>query len=66
MGHSGETNKIPPYNDYPAIEPFEGTSHEDLINKIDTFLTALMKKINAPVKECSCCNGYGVIVEGIV
>lgn len=52
-----------PYNSYPVIEPINGDNYEDLQNKIGEFCKSLIEVINKPLKECSCCEGLGVIIE---
>jgi hypothetical protein len=58
MTHAGEK-----YKGYTVIPGFEGNGYEDLKNNIDTFLNALMQKINTPMKECPCCKGLGAIQD---
>jgi len=55
-----------PYNGYPLVEPFVGTSHEDLKARIAAFLEDLMEQINRPLCECKACGGKGVVVETVV
>lgn len=51
------------YQGYTSIKGFEGKSVEDLKKNIDTFLTDLMSRINAPLCECPHCDGTGVIEQ---
>jgi hypothetical protein len=55
-----------PYQHYPIVQPFVGTSYEDLQAKIKAFLTALMRHINAPLCECKTCKGMGVVLKAVV
>jgi hypothetical protein len=47
------------YGDYTPIKGFSGDSISDLVQNVKTFLEELMDEINAPVAQCSCCNGTG-------
>lgn len=49
------------YQDYTPIEGFKGDSLQDLIDNMKNYLDELMKYINMPLEECSCCNGTGHI-----
>lgn len=49
------------YDRYPPIEPFRGETLKDLKKNIDAYLADLMKEINAPIKDCPCCKGIGVV-----
>lgn len=49
------------YDRYPIIEEFSGNNSEDLKLNIDSYLQSLIDTINAPLCECSNCNGTGVI-----
>lgn len=51
------------YNSYTIVTPFEGDNYDDLVKNIEEYLSELMEKINAPLKECECCKGLGVIVN---
>lgn len=52
-----------PYQSYTVVTEFEGENYEDLQKNIDTYLNELITKINAPLVECECCKGLGVIVD---
>lgn len=51
------------YQDYTPITPFEGDNQDDLKDNIDNYLNHLINIINEPLKECSHCNGCGVIIN---
>jgi len=51
------------YDKYPIVTPFSGKDYDDLQDNIEKFLSDLMKDINEPVVECSCCGGTGVILK---
>lgn len=51
------------YNNYTVLKPITGDNYEDLEKKVQEYLTDLMIKINAPVVECKCCGGTGVVIE---
>lgn len=51
------------YQGYPIIKGFTANNEQELKNKIDSYLKELMDAINAPCKECSNCNGIGVIFD---
>lgn len=51
------------YDGYTCIEPFEAENQQVLKEYIDAYLENLINVINEPVKECSCCNGTGVILN---
>jgi hypothetical protein len=55
------TNASKKYRGYTVIQGFEGKSHKDLKDNIDTFLDDLMNKINEPLVECPHCSGVGVV-----
>ena len=57
MSHNG-------YSVYDANYRFQGNDIEDLKNNIDNYLKDLIKKINEPLKYCSCCNGTAVVMDG--
>lgn len=52
-----------PYDSYPVISPFEGSNQDELKTNIDEYLNHLISVINEPLKECSCCNGTGVLLN---
>lgn len=52
-----------PYNSYPVINPIHGENYEDLQNKIEEYCKELIEEINTPLKECTHCNGSGVILN---
>lgn len=49
------------YEGYTPIKEFNGKNEDDLKEQIDNYLEQLMAFINEPVKECSTCNGVGVL-----
>lgn len=49
------------YGDYTPVEGFKGDSLADLIENIKLYLDELITYINAPLEQCSHCNGTGVI-----
>jgi len=51
------------YKRYTPLPGFEGKNQDDLKEKIDKYCEDLLKKINEPLKECSHCNGLGVILD---
>ena len=53
------------YQSYPIVTPFIGKDYNDLQKNIEEFLSDLMKDINEPVVECSCCGGTGVIFKEV-
>lgn len=55
---------ITPYRGYTIIGGFEGKDEQDLQDNINAYLAELMDIINAPLVECSHCNGMGVIWDG--
>ena len=59
------THKDSNYKGYTPIEGFKGSNADDLDKNIKIYLDELMAKINAPLKDCECCKGRGVINEGI-
>ena len=54
------------YEERQVIEPFEGKNADDLKVNIDAYLKDLMGYINEPMKECSHCNGQGVLFNSAV
>jgi hypothetical protein len=58
------TNDNNNYKGYTPIEGFEGKNEVDLKLQIDNYLGELMAYINEPLKECSHCNGNGVLFNG--
>lgn len=61
MTYSGYKGKNG-YEGYTCIPELHGDNLEDLYNKLESFLTNLIEKLNTRVKECECCNGTGNIV----
>lgn len=57
------TNSVAKYNEYPIIEEMTAKNETELKEKVDTWLSELIKKINEPLVECPHCNGLGVISE---
>lgn len=51
------------YNDYPTQNSISGKNYKDLEEKVNIYLTELITKINEPLKECTCCNGTGIIIN---
>lgn len=51
------------YDGYTCIPELHGNSVEDLYNKLDKFLTALINDLNSVVTECDCCKGTGYTVK---
>jgi hypothetical protein len=52
-----------PYDKYPVIEPFTGTSYDNLIENINTYLSNLIEMINRPLYDCPHCKGLGIISD---
>jgi hypothetical protein len=52
-----------PYQRYTVIEPFVGKDYDDLVNNINSYLSALIEKINEPAEDCPNCHGLGVIIN---
>lgn len=40
-----------------------GENIEDLQVKLTEYLDGLVKMCNEPYRECTCCNGYGVMID---
>lgn len=57
------TNSVAKYNEYPIIEEMTAKNETELKEKVDTWLSELIEKINEPLVECPHCNGLGVINE---
>lgn len=57
------TNNEDKYKGYTVIEGFSGNNHNNLKNKIDTYLKNLIDFINEPLIDCPHCNGEGVILQ---
>lgn len=57
------TNSKSKYDGYPIIEEMTAKNETELKEKIDTWLSNLIEKINEPLVECPHCNGLGVISE---
>ncbi len=49
------------YNAYSVIPPISGENYQDLMEKINFYLSALMEKINKPTCVCDKCNGHGYV-----
>lgn len=62
MTHSGQNNGKG-YSGYTVIPGFKGEDREDLQQTIDAYLEDLISFINAPYKDCECCEGKGVIAN---
>lgn len=52
-----------PYQKYPVVQPFEGTSYENMMENVELYLGGLIQMINEPVVDCPNCNGMGVIIS---
>lgn len=52
------------YSGYPTQKGITGENQEDLDNKVTKYLEDLIAEINSPMKDCTCCKGRGVILEG--
>jgi hypothetical protein len=52
-----------PYQKYTVIKPFEGTSYENMMESVETYLSDLIEEINKPLVDCPNCNGMGVIIS---
>ena len=50
------------YQKYPIVEPFMGTSYENMMENVETYLNELIEEINKPLVDCPNCNGMGVII----
>jgi len=61
-GYGGKKNG---YEGYTPIAELKADSLEDMKNKLEDYLKNLIEKINAEVKQCSCCNGTGHVVNKI-
>lgn len=57
------TNSKSKYDGYPIIEEMTAKNETELKEKVDTWLSNLIEKINEPLVECPHCNGLGVISE---
>lgn len=57
------TNSKSKYDGYPIIEEMTAKNETELKEKVDTWLSNLIEKINEPLIECPHCNGLGVISE---
>lgn len=57
------TNSKSKYDGYPIIEEMTAKNETELKEKVDTWLSNLIEKINEPLVECPHCNGLGVINE---
>ena len=51
------------YEGYTCIPSLEGSSLEDIADKLESYLEGLIKVLNTKVIECECCKGTGHIVE---
>jgi len=49
------------YSGYTSIVGFKGDNLQDLIDNVETYLHELMEYINAPLTQCSNCEGTGHI-----
>jgi hypothetical protein len=49
------------YNEYMVAPKFEADNLEEMVYNVKTYLEELMEVINRPMKECECCDGYGVV-----
>ncbi len=65
MTHNKASNGNTGYQGYTLIKPFEAESSDTLKEYIDSYLNDLIEIINEPVKECSTCNGVGVIYDKV-
>lgn len=50
------------YKGYTPIKGFQANSQKELKEKIDTYCEELVAFINAPLSECTGCNGMGIII----
>lgn len=48
------------YKGYTVLKGFEGTSHKNLAENIENYLTKLINEINKPLVDCPHCKGLGV------
>jgi hypothetical protein len=48
------------YNNYTPIDGFKGDNLADLIENVKLYLDELITYINAPLEQCSHCNGTGI------
>ncbi|MDQ0204083.1 hypothetical protein [Pectinatus haikarae] len=55
------TDDINHYSGYSIIEGLTANSEKELKEKVDLWLTELMKKINKPLCTCDKCKGIGII-----
>ena len=62
IGHKGPWERNAPFSEDTKIINFEGQDEEDLVRNIQKYLDDLMKEINKPLKECTCCQGSGVVI----
>lgn len=65
MTWKGYNGKQSGYGGYTPIAELKADSLEDMKNKLEDYLKNLIEKINAEVKQCSCCNGTGHVVNKI-
>lgn len=57
------THEAKGYQGYTVIKGFVGTSLEDLVDTIKSYLQDLINYINVPVAECQHCSGTGHVVS---
>lgn len=51
------------YQSYPVLTELVSENEWQLKEDLDEMLSNIMDKINAPLKQCKCCNGTGYILE---
>ena len=51
------------YQSYPVLTDLVAENEWQLKEDLDQMLNDIMEKINAPLKQCECCNGTGYILE---
>lgn len=53
------------YQDYIVQEPISAANYAELEQKVNDYLEHVIKAINEPLVECSCCKGRGVITKEV-
>jgi hypothetical protein len=51
------------YRGYPIQKGIEAKNQKELDEKVVEYLENLIKEINEPLEDCTCCKGKGVIIK---
>ena len=51
------------YSGYPTQKGIEAKNQKELDEKVTEYLENLIKEINEPLEDCTCCKGKGVIIK---